>query len=112
MNQYLIELYTPNSTWKGLSSDERTQYLNNVGAAMGQLTEQGVKALTLTQIDAQIDQSSEHQFLGVWYFPNQEARDALLAGIKASGWYDYFDHVNAAGKEGSFSEHLEALSKI
>lgn len=112
MNQYLIELYTPNSAWKALSLDERTQYLNNVGAAMGKLSDLGVKALTLTQIDSNVDQSSEHQFLGIWHFPNEEIRDVLLAGIKASGWYNYFNHVNAAGKETSFFEHITALSNI
>lgn len=112
MSQYLIELYTPNTAWKALSLDERTQYLSNVGSAMSQLTELGVKALTLSHIDSKVDQCSEHQFLGVWHFPNEEARDALLTGIKASGWYDYFDHVNAAGKESDFAEHLKALANI
>lgn len=112
MNHYLVELYTPNSAWKALSFDERKNYLNNVGAAMAGLSDAGVQALTLTQIDSKIDQSSEHQFLAVWHFPNQEVCNALLAGIKASGWYNYFDHVNAVGAECGFNEHLEALSKF
>ncbi|MFW2149112.1 DUF6616 family protein [Acinetobacter sp. TY1] len=32
--------------------------------------------------------------------------------MKASGWYNYFDHVNAVGKENSFIEHLDSLSNI
>jgi len=83
MNQYLIELYTPNSAWKALSLDERTQYLNNVGAAMGKLSDLGVKALTLTQIDSNIDQTSEHQFLGIWHFPNEEIRDSTMLMLLA-----------------------------
>lgn len=69
MNHYLVELYTPNSAWKALSFDERKNYLNNVGSAMAGLSDAGVKALTLTQIDSKIDQSSDHQFLAVWHFP-------------------------------------------
>lgn len=112
MKHYLIELYTPNTKWKALSLEERKQFLNSVGTAMSGLSDLGVQALTLTEIESKVDQSSEHQFLAVWHFPNKEACDVLLNGIKASGWYNYFDHVNAVGKESSFIEHLDALSSI
>ena len=58
-----------------------------------------------------LDQGSKHRFLGIWRFPDVQARDALLTGIKASGWYGYFDHVNAAGAEGDFARHLGALEE-
>ena len=32
---------------------------------MGELSDLGVRVLTLTQIDSNVDQSSEHQFLGI-----------------------------------------------
>jgi len=47
----------------------------------------------------------------IWRFPDTAARDALLAGIKASGWYGYFDHVNAASGTGSLESHLKALAE-
>ncbi|WOE37960.1 DUF6616 family protein [Acinetobacter sp. SAAs474] len=112
MNHYLIELYTPNTAWKTLSFDERKDYLNHIATAMNKLTDTGVKALTLTALNTQIDQSSDHQFLAIWSFPDQQTCDALLAGIKASGWYDYFDHVNAAGATHDFNTHLDALIHI
>jgi len=112
MSHYLIELYTPNSAWNALSKNERKQYLGNVATAMGGLLELGVKPLTLTQIDTAVEQHSEHLFVAVWHFPNLATRDALLSGIKASGWYNYFSHVNAAGIETSFAEHLDALCNI
>ena len=79
---------------------------------MSGLSDLGVQALTLTEIESKVDQSSEHQFLAVWHFPNKEVCDVLLNGIKASGWYNFFDHVNAVGKENSFIEHLDLLSNI
>lgn len=112
MNHYLVELYSPNATWKALTVAERKEYLNGVGAAMSGLTEAGVKALTLTPINSHVEHSSEHQFLAVWTFPNQETCDALLAGIKASGWYNYFDHINVVGKEIGFLEHLHTLATL
>ena len=112
MNHYLVEHYTPNAVWQTLPVQERQQYLADVGAAMGGLSSMGVELLTLTEIDTAVDQSSHHRFIGIWRFPNQQARDALLTGIQASGWYDYFDHVNAAGTEGDFQQHLDALAKF
>ncbi|MGO3384967.1 MAG: DUF6616 family protein [Acinetobacter guillouiae] len=92
MNHYLIELYTPNAVWQALPIQERQQYLADVGAAMGGLSSLGVELLTLTEIDTAVDQSSHHRFMGIWH--------------------DYFDHVNAAGTEGDFQQHLDALAKF
>lgn len=110
MSHYLIELYTPNAVWKALPAEQRQQFLGGIQAAMGELSSLGVEVLALTETEHDIDQSSEHRFLGIWRFPNKQARDALLAGIKASGWYKYFDHVNAAGADGDFAMHLIDLT--
>lgn len=110
MSYYLVELYTPNDDWKALTAEQRREFLGAIGAAMGSLSSMGVEILTLTETEPGIDQSSEHRFLGIWRFPDAQARDALLAGIKASGWYEYFGHVNAAGADGDFARHLGALA--
>lgn len=112
MTHYLVELYSANPAWKALSVEQRTQYLNSVATAMSGLTAAGVQPLTLTPIKSGVDQCSEHQFLAIWRFPDQETCDALLEGIKASGWYSYFNHINAVGQEVNFSSHLAALSGI
>lgn len=110
MPHYLVELYTPNAAWKALPIEQRHEFLGNISNAMGSLSSLGVEVLALAETESGIDQSSEHRFLGIWRFPDLQARDALLAGIKASGWYDYFDHVNAAGSAGGFEPHLAALA--
>lgn len=109
MSCYLVELYTPNAAWTALPVAQRQHFLGNIGSAMGGLAELGVEVLALAETDPGVDQGSGHRFLGIWRFPNQQARDALLAGIKASGWYEYFDHVNAASGAGSLEKHLLAL---
>ncbi|RFA26613.1 hypothetical protein CAI21_16790 [Alkalilimnicola ehrlichii] len=111
MSHYLIELYSPNAAWTALPNDQRQQFLDGIQTAMGSLSSLGVEVLTLSKTDTDIDNAAAHRFLGVWRFPNIQARDALLAGIKASGWYDYFDHVNAAAAAGDFDSHLIDLSK-
>jgi len=86
MPHYLVELYTPNADWKALTAERRQQFLGAIGTAMSGLSNMGVEVLTLTEIEPGIDRGSEHRFLGIWRFPDAQSRDALLAGIKASGW--------------------------
>lgn len=110
MSHYLVELYTPNAAWKALPVAQREQFLGHIGNAMSGLSSLGVEVLALAETEPGIDHSSGHRFLGIWRFPDQQARDALLAGIQASGWYGYFDHVNAAAAHaGGFEQHLAAL---
>lgn len=110
MSHYLVELYTPNDAWKALPAEQRQQFLGGIQTAMGGLSSLGIEVLALSNTERGIDRASEHRFLGIWRFPDPQARDALLAGIKASGWYDYFDHVNAASDTGGFASHLTALA--
>lgn len=110
MPQYLIELYTPTAAWRALNAVQRAEFLEGIQAAMGGLSELGIEVLTLSATDAAIDRASTHGFMGIWRFPDASARDALLAGIQASGWYGYFDHVNAAGSAGDLGSHLAALA--
>ena len=110
MPHYLVELYTPNATWKSLPAAQRQQFLDGIQAAMGGLSSQGIEVLSLGEAEPGVDRASEHRFMGIWRFPSPQARDALLAGIQASGWYDYFDHVNAACSAGDLAGHLAALA--
>ncbi|MDD9650547.1 DUF6616 family protein [Klebsiella pasteurii] len=110
MPHYLVELYTPNAAWRGLSPEHRQQFISGIQAAMGGLAGSGIELLTLAETDTAVDHSTSHRFLGIWRFPDAQARNALLAGIAASGWYDYFDHINAAAATGGMEEHLRSLS--
>ncbi|MDR0259016.1 MAG: hypothetical protein LBI76_04365 [Comamonas sp.] len=110
MSCYLVELYTPNATWQALPAAQRQQFLAAIGQGLGQLSSLGIELLSLAPTDAAIAQASPHQFLGIWRFPDPQARDALLAAIEASGWYRYFAHVNAASGTGAVDAHLAALA--
>ncbi len=110
MSHYLVELYTPKPAWLALPAAQREQFLHGIRSAMVELSSLGVEVLTLGEAEPDIDNASEHRFLGIWRFPGLQSRDALLAGIQASGWYGYFDHVNAAGARADLADHLSALT--
>ncbi|MBN3848832.1 hypothetical protein G3N58_18660 [Paraburkholderia sp. Ac-20342] len=110
MSHYLVELYTPNATWKAFPREQRQQFLRGIQAAMGGLSGLCIEVLVLGRIERGIDHVSEHCFLGIWRFPGAQARDALLAGIQASGWYGSFDHVNATASDTrDIASHLSEL---
>ena len=112
MQHYLVELYTPNAAWQRLPIAQRRQFLGAIQDAMVGLSGRGVEMLALAATQAGIAQASAHQFLGIWRFGDTQARDALLAGIQASGWYGYFDHVNAASDAGGLAAHMAALAEF
>lgn len=109
---YLIELYTPKPAWLRLPASDRQAFLDAIAQAMAGMAEQGIELLTLAETDAGIDQASPHRYLGIWRFAGRQSRDALLAGIAASGWYAYFDHLNAACGTGDMPQHLRALQAV
>ena len=109
MTHYLVELYSPNARWAELSSDQRRAFIDGIKTGMAALSTLGIELLTLGETARSVDHSSEHQFLGIWRFPDAAARDALLAGFLASSWYEYFDHINAASPGGDLEQHLTTL---
>ena len=57
----------------------------------------GVEPIAFGETEPSIHPAPQ-QFFSVWRLPDAEAQAALLSGIAATGWHDYFDTVNAAGK--------------
>ncbi|HVR53512.1 MAG TPA: DUF6616 family protein [Pseudorhodoferax sp.] len=111
MPQYLVELYTPTPRWLQLPAAQRAQFLAAVREGMAQLAGLGIAPLALGAAETGIAQASAHRFLGIWRCADAAARDALLAGIQASGWYEFFDHVNASSPGGDLEGHLLELAQ-
>ncbi|RMX17484.1 hypothetical protein EBQ34_03885 [Vandammella animalimorsus] len=107
--QYLVELYTPNAAWLALPAKLRQAFISQINQGMQGLAGAGIELLSLAPTAKNTPHASAHRFLGIWRFDNAQARDALLAGIEASGWYLYFDHLNAASATGALQEHLQDL---
>ncbi|MBP6116150.1 MAG: hypothetical protein KBC57_04780 [Neisseriaceae bacterium] len=111
MTHYLIELYTPKTSWLNLAEPAKQAYLDQVKQGMAALSDLGVQILALApaQANPQPQYDSPHRYVGIWAFPSPEVRQALLHGIAATGWYDYFDHVNASVDGGDLPSHLTDL---
>ena len=109
MTQSLAELYTPKLAWLALDHQRRVAFFEDIGAGMAQLSALGVEAIAFGQTDATKIHAASQQFFAIWRFPDEAALNALLDGITASGWHDYFYTVNAAGAGVDFTGHVAQL---
>ena len=109
---YLLELYSPKPAWLALDGAARQAYFDRVGAGMAALSGMGAEALAMGAIDGGKLHAAAQQVYAVWRVPDEAALDALLTGIAATGWHDYFDTINAAGTAVDFPGHLAQLAAV
>src|SRR5690606_19614492 len=112
MAHYLAELYSPKPAWLALDQNGRRQFFETIGAGMGALPALGVEANALGQADAAPLQPPCAQFVPNRRAPDAAAIAALVSGIAASGWHDYFDTINAAGPGVDLNGHLAQLAAL
>ena len=107
---YLAELYTPRPAWLALDPEERAAFFAAIGAGMASLAAHGIEMLAFGETDGTKPHAAAEPYFAIWRFPDEAALDALIAGIAASGWHDYFDTRNAAGRATDLQGHLAALA--
>lgn len=112
MAHYLAELYSPKPAWLALDQIGRSQFFETVGAGMGALSALGVEPIALGQTDAQTLHAPSQAFFAIWRAPDAAAIAALVAGIAASGWHDYFETINATGPGVDLGAHLVQLAAL
>lgn len=112
MSHYLAELYTPKPAWLALDPIDRNRFFEAVSAGMAELSALGVEAIALGETDATKLHPAPQRFFAIWRFPDEAALDALLSGIAASGWHDYFETINAAGLGTDLPGHLAQLVAV
>lgn len=110
MTHYLSELYTPKQAWLALDAAARNRFFEAVGSGLAGLSALGVEPIAFGAVDPSKRYAAPHRYFALWRFPDEGALDALLAGIAASGWHDYFETVNAAGKGVDLAGHLGQLA--
>lgn len=107
-----VELYTPKAAWLSLAAEDRSRYVAAVRGAIEGLEAAGITCLSLGRADRGVDHAVPHDYLGVWSVPDDERMRTFLDNIRASGWYDYFDHVNVVGRDDGVAGHLAELESL
>ena len=112
MTHYLAELYSPKPAWLALDRRGRQQFFEAIGSGMGALSAIGVEAIALGETDAATLRAPSQKFFAIWRAPDAATMNALVSGISASGWHDYFETINAAGPGVDLNGHLAQLAAL
>ncbi len=97
MSQIFIELWKLKPAWRDLGQDGRAAYVDGLLPAVQAMVEAGVEVVAWGFNEADVDQRADFDVFAVYRTPSKELARQLQSSIRASGWYDYFDQVNAGG---------------
>ncbi len=111
MSHYLIELYMPKAAWSALDPEARAAFFKKVASGFQPLSELGIEAIALGESDPALPHAADHAFFACWRVPDESALSALVNGIAAVGWHDYFETVNAGGRGVDLADHLRQLEQ-
>jgi hypothetical protein len=112
VTHYLAELYSPKPAWLTLDQPDRHRFFEKIGAGMGALSAIGVEAIMFGEAEAAVVHAPSQRFFALWRAPDASAIEALVQGIAASGWHDYFETVNATGPGVGIDDHLAQLASL
>lgn len=96
---YFVEMWNARQEWLALSEEERANYMNQIGPHIQGLIEKGVKVLTWSDNAPNTSKRADFDYFAIWSFPDQATADEFQQLVENAGWYQYFDQVNAGGKE-------------
>ncbi|ALA88075.1 hypothetical protein I5T93_05365 [Stenotrophomonas maltophilia] len=112
MSHTFIELYTATPAWTTLPPEQRNAFFARIGAGMQQFDPARITPLAMGRIARDVPHSSDEQFYAVWRCASREEVDALVAGIAATGWHEYFTTTHAVGAMDSMAQHLADLAAL
>lgn len=104
----VVELWTPKPAFLAASPEVRKRIAAGVRAGVAEMAAGGIRSLGWGRIGATAEHPSGHDWFAVWETPSAEAARAFFDGVAASGWYEWFDQVNASGTALSVDDALDA----
>lgn len=109
----VVESWRAKPEFLALEPAQREALFDEVKKAMGEMAAGGIETLGWGNVDGTDEpHGSGHDWFAVWTMPNAAAGQAFLAGVKASGWYDWFEQTNVVGElrpaQDIMAEHVTA----
>ena len=112
MSHIFIELYTATPAWTALPPDQRTAFFARIGAGMQQFDPARITPVAMGRVAADAAHGGSEQFHAVWRCASREDADALVEGIAATGWHQYFATTNVVGADDGVGQHLADLAAL
>lgn len=97
MQQIFIEFWSIKDEWRALAPDARAAYAKRLMPAMQEAADEGLEILAWGYNEPGIDRRLSYDVFAVYRLPDERMLAKLQQMIAHSGWYTYFDQVNAGG---------------
>ncbi|USX14682.1 haloalkane dehalogenase [Oxalobacteraceae bacterium OTU3CAMAD1] len=97
MQHIFIELWKFKDSWHQLGVEGRAAYVEKLVPAVQGMLAAGVEIVSWGYNEQGVDQRVDYDVFAVYRLPNRALYEQLQSSIRASGWYEYFHHVNAGG---------------
>jgi hypothetical protein len=110
--QIFIEQWSCKPTWLALPREKKEAFAAGIAAAMGGLSEMGVRPLGWGFAAPSIDERSSYGFWAVWEMETTAGLAAFMQGVRQSGWYDFFQQENTGGEAKSPAEVMSQLIEV
>lgn len=92
-----IELWNAKESWSKCSVEEKSGYLSQIEPALQDLVIRGVEIIAWAKNGKGVSHRIGYDFISILKFPNDTLINEFETLVEESGWYDYFDQVNASG---------------
>jgi len=93
-----VELWRSRPAWRALSTEERAAYIDSILPTIAGLQEMGVELRFNALADSDTSNDAGYTYIGVLTMPDRDTARAFEAAVSDSGFYDYFDQINARGE--------------
>lgn len=96
-DMHLIELWNTTDAWHALDTPKRQAFFERTVAAMASV-QAGATCLGWGTVERAFDSAAPYPFVAVWEFESAADTAAFLRALRETGWYEYFEQVNAAAE--------------
>jgi hypothetical protein len=93
-----VEMWRAKASWLSLSSEERKQYLAQVGPVVQWLVDSGVEIVSWSLNDLSTSHRADYPYFAIYKFPSKELTTQFEQKVEQTGWYQYFEQINAKGE--------------
>ena len=93
-----VECWKARPEWLALNTEDRGNYMAELGKGLGELLKSGVEIVSWSMNDLDTSNRASFDYFAVWKFPTKELATGFEKIVQQSGWYNYFEQVNLKGE--------------
>jgi hypothetical protein len=94
-----VELWNAKPAWLALDRADRAAFMEKIGAFLETIEKPGVCEVDSCCVnEGDTARRIPYSFVVIWKMTDKSHVKAIANGTARTGWYEYFDQVNAGGQ--------------